>query len=285
MDLQRALAFSRYAGRALAANPGLAGELEGSTAHPFDWTAPAANVSGAASAAVLSRTLRRLRQRVFLHTLVRDLTGRGALTEVCGTLTTLAEVALQAAVTMHANELTAAHGAPIGAETGTAQALIVIGMGKLGGGELNFSSDVDLVFLFPEGGTTIAAPDRRVQRPSNWRSSTRRQGRMLIRLLDAVTDDGFVFRVDMRLRPFGDSGPLVASFAFFEDYLQAAWPRLGTLRVHQGTRRVRGRGLRGRARVGAAPVRLPPLPGLRRVRRAARDEGPDQPRRGATRDG
>jgi glutamate-ammonia-ligase adenylyltransferase len=87
-------------------------------------------------------------------------------------------------------------------------------MGKLGGGELNFSSDIDLVFLFAEGGET----DGRV--PIDHQDFYTRQGRMLIRLLDARTEDGIVFRVDMRLRPFGDSGPLVASFASLEDYLQ-----------------------------------------------------------------
>src|SRR6185503_10579617 len=107
----------------------------------------------------LARSLRALRRRVFLHTMVRDLTGFATLPEVCATQTTLAEIALQAAVTMHAQELSAAHGAPLGAETGTAQALIAIGMGKLGGGELNVSSDIDLVFVYPEEGET-AGPRR-----------------------------------------------------------------------------------------------------------------------------
>jgi len=235
MDLQRALAFSRYAGRALAAFPGLARELEAAAADAFDWTAPAASVTGAASAAELAGTLRALRRRVFLHTMVRDLTGRATLTEVCGTLTTLADVALQAAVTMHADQLNAAHGAPIGAETGTAQALIVIGMGKLGGGELNVSSDIDLVFVYPEEGET-AGP-----RAIANREYFDRLGRVVIGTLNDVTADGYVFRVDMRLRPYGASGPLTTSFAGLEQYLVTqgrAWERYAWLKARPitGTR-------------------------------------------------
>jgi len=86
-------------------------------------------------------------------------------------------------------------------------------MGKLGGGELNFSSDVDLVLLFPEHGETNGA------RPIANEEFFTRLGQGLVRMLETPTQDGFVLRVDMRLRPFGDSGPLVASFASFEDYL------------------------------------------------------------------
>jgi glutamate-ammonia-ligase adenylyltransferase len=92
---------------------------------------------------------------------------------------------------------------------------MVLAMGKLGGSELNFSSDVDLVFLYPRGGETDGPA------PLDLGEYYTRQGRLLIRLLDMATGDGFAFRVDMRLRPFGESGPLVASFAFLEDYLQA----------------------------------------------------------------
>jgi len=100
-------------------------------------------------------------------------------------------------------------------EHGEKQPLLIIGMGKLGGRELNFSSDIDLIFTFPEHGQT-----------SGGRRSTDNQqffvklGQKLINALDKQTFDGFVYRVDMRLRPFGNSGPLVASFAALEDYYQ-----------------------------------------------------------------
>jgi glutamate-ammonia-ligase adenylyltransferase len=99
------------------------------------------------------------------------------------------------------------------AAIGAPQPLLVIAMGKLGGGELNFSSDVDLVLLFPEHGDTDGA-----RAIANEEFFTR-LGQALARLLGTPTADGFVLRVDLRLRPFGDSGPLVASFAAFEDYL------------------------------------------------------------------
>jgi glutamate-ammonia-ligase adenylyltransferase len=106
----------------------------------------------------------------------------------------------------------ARHGRP----PATAGELVVLGMGKLGGSELNFSSDVDLVFLYPTGEGDTDGPA-----PLALEEYFTRQGRLLIRLLDAADADGFVFRVDMRLRPFGDSGPLAASFNFFEDYLSS----------------------------------------------------------------
>ncbi|MBM4225719.1 MAG: bifunctional glutamine synthetase adenylyltransferase/deadenyltransferase, partial [Gammaproteobacteria bacterium] len=88
-----------------------------------------------------------------------------------------------------------------------------VGMGKLGGRELNFSSDIDLVFLFPGYGETVHAA------PVSHDEFFVRLGQALLRLLATVTVDGFVFRVDMRLRPFGDSGPLACGFSAFEDYL------------------------------------------------------------------
>ena len=103
-------------------------------------------------------------------------------------------------------------GEPRGTD-GTEQPLVVLAMGKLGGRELNFSSDVDLVLLFPEHGETDGP-----RRISNEEFFTR-LGQGMIRLLESPTADGIVLRVDLRLRPFGDSGPLVTSFAALEDYL------------------------------------------------------------------
>ena len=97
--------------------------------------------------------------------------------------------------------------------SGAIQPLVIVGMGKLGGGELNFSSDVDLVLLFPEHGETNGT-----RSIANEEFFTR-LGQGLVRMLETPTQDGFVLRVDLRLRPFGDSGPPVVSFASFEDYL------------------------------------------------------------------
>lgn len=105
-------------------------------------------------------------------------------------------------------------GTPVNA-AGEAQPLLILGMGKLGGGELNFSSDIDLIFTWPENGVT-----RGGRRELDNAQFFTRLGQRLIKVLDQPTVDGFVYRVDMRLRPFGDSGPLVLSFAALEDYYQ-----------------------------------------------------------------
>ena len=231
MDFERALAFSHYAQRALAAEPALRSELLATLDAPFDWTAAACaleTIIRGNDAQALAAALRGLRRRVFLHTLCRDLTDRADLAGVVGAVTQLAESALGAAVTLHARQLAATSGDPIGAESGVVQPLIAIGMGKLGGRELNVSSDVDLVFVYPEEGDTNGA------RSIANREFFDRLGRRVINALNQVTADGYVFRVDMRLRPYGESGPLTSSFAALEHYLVAqgrAWERYAWLKA------------------------------------------------------
>jgi [glutamine synthetase] adenylyltransferase / [glutamine synthetase]-adenylyl-L-tyrosine phosphorylase len=179
-------AVSRFAARLLSAQPRLASEL--AALEPFtraEMDRALAAAAGEAESA-FRRRLRRLRSRVLLRVMARDLVAQAPLEEVCGTMSQLAEAVLQASL----------------AWLGAAE-LVVVGMGKLGGHELNVSSDVDLVFLHPttEGAARLEAPARR-----------------LIRLLDDTTEDGFVFRVDLRLRPYGNAGPLVASYDFLESY-------------------------------------------------------------------
>jgi glutamate-ammonia-ligase adenylyltransferase len=156
--------------------------------------------------------LRRWRRREFVRVAWRDLSSWAPLEETLSDLSAIADTAIIAACEYATRTLTARLGVPR-SESGEPQSLVVIGMGKLGGGELNFSSDVDLIFLFPEHGETDGP------RPMANEEFFTRCGQMLVRLLDAPTEDGLVFRVDLRLRPFGASGPLVASFASFEDYL------------------------------------------------------------------
>ena len=98
---------------------------------------------------------------------------------------------------------------------GEPQPLLVLGMGKLGGGELNFSSDIDLIFTYPEHGQTQDG-----RRELDNAVFFTRLGQRLIKALDNITEDGFVYRVDMRLRPLGEGGPLVLSFSSMEDYYQ-----------------------------------------------------------------
>jgi glutamate-ammonia-ligase adenylyltransferase len=163
--------------------------------------------------ATLSRAVRQLRQRVMVKLILRDINGLADLNEVMHTMTTLAEVVTQQAQTCLMNLLVAQYGTPIGASSQTPQELLIIGMGKLGGGELNASSDIDLIFIYPEDGATNGA------RSIDNHNFFSRLGKRLINVINDVTGDGYVFRVDMRLRPYGDSGPLVMSFAALEEYL------------------------------------------------------------------
>ena len=144
----------------------------------------------------------------------RDLAGRADLEETMTELSDLADACIEGALTVLYEGLCRQRGTPTG-RGGTPQQLVVLGMGKLGARELNFSSDVDLILAFPEGGRTVGAPSA----ISNDEFFTR-LGRRLVRALGQVTADGFVFRIDTNLRPFGESGPLAMSFAALEGYYQ-----------------------------------------------------------------
>lgn len=232
MQLEDALAYSHYARRLTEGNPALGDDLRASLEAPFDWhqaqAAIGAVVAGDGAAGAIGPALRALRARVFLHTLARDLTGRADLPEVCRAITTLAEVAVDAAASVARRDLVLRHGEPIGEESGAPQPLVVVGMGKLGGGELNVSSDIDLVFLYPEEGETNGA------RAIANREFFERLGRRLNTTLADLTEDGFVFRVDMRLRPYGEAGPLALPFSGLETYLVTqgrAWERYAWLKA------------------------------------------------------
>ena len=157
--------------------------------------------------------LRAHRQREMLRIAWRDLASGAPVEAVLRELSDLADAAITAAVNWSATQLAARHGHPHD-ENGEHQEMVVLAMGKLGGGELNFSSDIDLVFLYPAAGATDG------ERAIDNEQFFVRLGQRVVRLLDAVTAEGFVYRVDMRLRPFGSSGPLAVSFDAFENYLQ-----------------------------------------------------------------
>src|SRR5438093_1036106 len=185
MDLAEALEFSLYGARLRAAQPELVARVCGALDHGVTWSEDDVSMAReAADDVALATALRRLRQRVLLPTLLRDLTGRADLAEVCTTTTRLAEVAIDAAVNLHHRRLAQAHGEPIRAESGRAQRLLGVGLGKLGGGELNVSSDVDLVFVYPEDGTTAGPKSIANQEFFD------RLGRRLIAALADGTADG-----------------------------------------------------------------------------------------------
>lgn len=176
----------------------------------------------------VARALRSLRKRVMLQVLTRDLNGLSDLNEVMRSMTTLAELAVRHAYRFAMQSLSAQYGQAIGTDSGLTQELLIIGMGKLGGGELNVSSDIDLIFVYPEDGETNGT-----RRLSNHEFFSR-VGRKVIALINDLTADGYVFRVDMRLRPYGDSGPLVMSFAALEEYLVAQgreWERYAWIKA------------------------------------------------------
>ena len=171
----------------------------------------------ATGASALNGPMRRLRNLTVCTLIERDLTGKADLAEVVRTMSEFADFAVQTHLCALMQEMTALYGMPIGEETGNEQELIVLGMGKLGGGELNVSSDIDLIFVYPEDGDTRTdAPE---QRSLSNHEFFVRLGKKLIAALSEITEDGFTFRVDMALRPNGASGPLVASHNMVEEYL------------------------------------------------------------------
>ena len=163
--------------------------------------------------AEIARQLRLLRRHVLAHIITRDIHHQADLAEVTRTITQFADFAINTALNHAHAHYQALYGIPIGRHTGTEQHLTVIAMGKAGGYELNVSSDLDLIFTYPESGDTNGKRER-----SNQEFFTK-VGQKLIALLNDITADGQVFRVDMRLRPDGDSGALVASETALEQYL------------------------------------------------------------------
>jgi glutamate-ammonia-ligase adenylyltransferase len=166
---------------------------------------------GGLSEAQAMTVLRRTRQVEMARLAWRDIAGEASVDATLRDVSLLAECSIRAALAYAAASLEPRFGRARDAE-GHELPLLVLGMGKLGGDELNFSSDVDLVFLYPDG----AALRTDAVEPETYYL---RLAQLLIRLLDQRTDDGFAYRVDTRLRPFGASGPLVVSLAAFEAYL------------------------------------------------------------------
>ena len=184
-------------------------------------------VNEAAAETALMHALRELRQREMLRIVIRDIGELAGLEQILAELSSLAEAMV--AVTLeylHASAC-AQFGQPLD-DVGEIQHLLVLGMGKLGGGELNFSSDIDLIFAYPQDGQTQGG------RSLSIHEFFVRLAQKLIRALNEITVDGFVFRVDARLRPFGDSGPLVMSFAALEQYYQSQgrdWERYAMVKA------------------------------------------------------
>ena len=220
--LDRTLRLSQYVARVARARPAVIDELAARDAAPFTRDEMRAALADAHEAAAMASRLRELRARVMVTLAHRDLNGLASLDEVFATMSSLADESIAAAARV-AHEQAADR---LGRPQNDAR-LIVAALGKLGGEELNVSSDVDLVFLYEEDGET----DR--PRPASHAEFYAAVGKGLIALLSEINDEGQAFRVDMRLRPFGDSGPLVASLSSLEDYFVAharPWERYAWLK-------------------------------------------------------
>ena len=187
--LERVLPLSRFLARLLDSRPQAGEALRAGLRQPFGEKAMRDFLAAeAADEAALRPGLRGLRTAVMARLVARDLAGLADLAEVTETMTALADVAVGHAAAVLTAALAARHGMPRSAE-GEAQELIVVGMGKLGGRELNVSSDIDLIFVYPEDGET----DGDTARLSNFDFFTR-LGRQLIGALAEITGDGQVFR-------------------------------------------------------------------------------------------
>jgi len=158
--------------------------------------------------------LRLARQRLMIWIAFRDLNGMASLDEVTHGLSHFAELAVADSISYIREDLKSRFGLPWSKRNNAEMPLMVVGMGKLGGLELNLSSDIDLIFLYEHEGETIDGPKSLSNH--EWFS---RMGKRLMKLLSEHDENGFVFRVDMRLRPNGDSGPLVCSLDMLEEYL------------------------------------------------------------------
>ena len=195
--------------------------------------------------AALARSLRQFRNLHQLRIIWRDITRQADLDETCTDLTDLADACIDLTYQWLYERLTQQWGVPMGSRSLRPQSMVILGMGKLGANELNLSSDIDLIFAFPESGETDHP-----KRPLDNQEFFIRLGQRLIKALDSITVDGFVFRVDMRLRPYGSSGALVQSFSAMEQYYQSQgrdWERYAMIKA-----RVVG----GEARAGRALLEL-----------------------------
>ncbi|MFJ2459829.1 bifunctional [glutamate--ammonia ligase]-adenylyl-L-tyrosine phosphorylase/[glutamate--ammonia-ligase] adenylyltransferase [Pseudomonas neuropathica] len=175
----------------------------------------AAAVNAAQNEDELGRGLRRQRARHQVRIIWRDLTRQADLVQSCRDLSDMADATIDQAYQWLYSRHCEQFGTPTGRRSGEPQQMVILGMGKLGAVELNLSSDIDLIFAYPEGGETVG-----VKRSLDNQEFFIRLGQRLIKALDPMTVDGFVFRVDMRLRPYGSSGALVLSFNALEQYYQ-----------------------------------------------------------------
>ncbi len=234
-QVSRMFHASRYAEQLCIAQPALLDDLRNHF-HEMLSTLSLRSMLGAAlgdtvgaDESTFHAALRHLRRQTMLRIIFRDLNGLADFAEVAATISALADVTVNAAVQFHARIVAVKFGMPEAALSGDDAQMVVVGMGKLGANELNVSSDIDLIFVYDHDGGVTSSPQER-----SWHEFHAETGKRVIRALDQIDENGFVFRVDMRLRPFGASGPLVASLVTLEQYFQTQgrpWERYAWLKA------------------------------------------------------
>ncbi|PQP33006.1 bifunctional [glutamate--ammonia ligase]-adenylyl-L-tyrosine phosphorylase/[glutamate--ammonia-ligase] adenylyltransferase, partial [Desulfobacteraceae bacterium SEEP-SAG10] len=221
--LKRVFAFSNFIAGSCTHNPAMmaelveSGDLHGQSLPDYYNHKLKKSLSGLfelEEEAKLSSILRKFRLREMIRIAWRDLAGRADLSQTMADLSALADACIHQALLVLYEWACQKYGIPAGYD-GSPQHLVVLGMGKLGGGELNFSSDVDLIFAYPSAGQT-----RGVSEPISNEEFFVHLCQGLIKTIGSRTSEGLVFRVDMNLRPYGESGPLVMSFDAMEAYYQ-----------------------------------------------------------------
>ncbi|MCP5200570.1 MAG: bifunctional [glutamate--ammonia ligase]-adenylyl-L-tyrosine phosphorylase/[glutamate--ammonia-ligase] adenylyltransferase [Gammaproteobacteria bacterium] len=217
-DLVRAFALSPFIAEYAIRQPArfdalvAAADLDQARSRTAYDAAVAAALAASADIPAAKRALRELRGQEMVRIAWRDIVGGAAVETIMAELSDFADAVIAGAVGWLHGQLEARFGRALGTD-GTPLELLVLGMGKLGGHELNFSSDIDLIFVYGQGGETVGG-----RRELPHQEYFDRLGRELIALLNETTADGQVFRVDMRLRPFGDGGPLSSALAALEHY-------------------------------------------------------------------
>ncbi len=177
----------------------------------------------------LMAKLRHFRRREMVRIAWRDLAGWAELSETLTNLSWLADACIQYALDFLYQQACELRGTPLLSD-GSPQQIVVLGMGKLGAYELNYSSDIDLIFAYAEDGVL---PDRK---ETSYGEFFTKLCRNLVKVLDEITVDGFVFRTDIRLRPYGDSGPIIMTFDGMENYYQTQareWERYAMIKARQ----------------------------------------------------
>ena len=242
-QIRTVFTFSEFAYRTLANNPEILADLVESgdltrVYHAQEYlTRVGEALAAMQSDEEIASALRHLRQREMIRIVWRDLCGQSDLTETIVDLSRFADACIQKTVTKLHACLESELGTPFSSDGAIAQ-LITLGMGKLGAHELNFSSDIDLVFVYPDAGETKMSPESHAASPPRHPITNEaffsKLARRMTKIFGQPTADGIVFRVDLRLRPYGDSGPVVLSIDAMEDYLVAQgreWERYAYIKA------------------------------------------------------